>query len=223
MLGLFHHCWAPMENNELRKLIRDLEDILEKASPTPWNIECNSRNVSGAVWQESIWITSPNKPNESYPGRPGIVAHIEGPKTFEREHEAIKKVDQDLMQAAINSLPILLKELKIRLDDKIVWLIRSSNPEKLAEAMQLAREGTKLENVYTNDIRRFPNGVEQVTYEDHLFSDYFESIEVLPVDEKTFHIIFHKKENAKRFWKNLLVQLLVKLLEIETISSRRIN
>jgi len=102
-------------NEELLKLIEKLEGLLEKAKKGPWKIEAHRGLFGASVWKSQYFITSPNVPNVGYPNRNGIVASFEDSGSFDKEWEGFKKPERELVTEAINNLPLLLKELKLRI------------------------------------------------------------------------------------------------------------
>jgi hypothetical protein len=99
------------------------------------------------------------------------------------------------------------------------WLIRCSSE---AESQRLQRwlldrldPDTRFETVR----RAWPDGVESKQAEAHRLSDYFESVRLLPGSpdsSSTFRLLFHRRADAGRFWKDLMVQILRSLRETST-------
>jgi len=68
----------------------------------------------------------------------------------------------------------------------------------------------------TDTVRVTPNGVEQVQTVRHRLGDYFAAIRMLPDPQgnpASFQLVFHRRPEAGRFWKDLMVNI---LQEIET-------
>ncbi len=56
-----------------------------------------------------------------------------------------------------------------------------------------------------------PNGVEEVHTERHRLGDYFTAIRILPdsqANPASFRLVFHRRPDAGRFWKDLMVNIL---------------
>ena len=65
-----------------------------------------------------------------------------------------------------------------------------------------------MDRVLTDTVRVIPNGVEQVQTVPHRLGDYFASIRMLPDSQVTFRLIFQRRPEADRFWKDLMVNIL---------------
>jgi len=60
-------------------------------------------------------------------------------------------------------------------------------------------------------MRGLPNGVEQVRTVRHRLGDYFAAIRLLPdsqANPTSFRLVFHRRPDAGRFWKDLMVNIL---------------
>jgi hypothetical protein len=99
------------------------------------------------------------------------------------------------------------------------WLIRCSDE---AEAQRLQRwllDRLDPDKVFDSVRRAWPNGVESKQVESHRLGDYFESVRLLPgspESSSTFRLLFHRRADAGRFWKDLMVQILRSLREAST-------
>src|SRR5204862_4722811 len=74
----------------------------------------------------------------------------------------------------------------------------------------------ELDRVFTDTVRVNPNGMEQVQTVLHRLGDYFAAIRMLPdpqANPASFRLVFHRRPEAGRFWKDLMVNI---LQEIET-------
>jgi hypothetical protein len=67
----------------------------------------------------------------------------------------------------------------------------------------------------TDTVRVTSNGPEQVQTVRHRLGDYFEDIRLVPDSQAPalFRLVFHRRPEAGRFWKDLMVNV---LQEIET-------
>ena len=73
-----------------------------------------------------------------------------------------------------------------------------------------------MDRVLTDTVRVIPNGVEQVQTVRHRLGDYFAAIRMLPDSQgnpASFRLVFHRRPEGGRFWKDLMVNI---LQEIET-------
>ena len=91
------------------------------------------------------------------------------------------------------------------------WRVKCHSHEESLELQQWLLSRIDLERVFTDTLRTAPNGIEQIWTERHRLGDYFESIRVLPnadANRATFILVFKKLPDAKRFWKDLMVNIL---------------
>ena len=99
--------------------------------------------------------------------------------------------------------------------DKIqraVFVVDCRSQERRQQAEQLAREGIDLGKDYTRTTRAFPNGVEKRTTTHHRLRDYFAEIRIeKQADDTAFRLIFAPREDADRYWKDLMVQILASI------------
>lgn len=68
-----------------------------------------------------------------------------------------------------------------------------------------------LDRVLTDTVRIAPNGVETTQTIRHRLGDYFEDIRMLSDSSAataSFLLVFHKRPDAGRFWKDLMVNIL---------------
>jgi hypothetical protein len=96
------------------------------------------------------------------------------------------------------------------------WKITCHSPEEVLSLQQWLSGRIDLDRVVTDTIRVMPNGVEQVQNVQHRLGDYFASIRMLQDSQLTplsFKLVFQRKPEAGRFWKDLMVNI---LREIET-------
>jgi hypothetical protein len=96
------------------------------------------------------------------------------------------------------------------------WKIICKSSEDAQALQQWLSSHIDLERVLTDTVRVSPDGVERVQTVQHRLGDYFGAIRMLPGPEATpalFRLVFHKRPDAGRFWKDLMVNI---LQEIET-------
>lgn len=92
----------------------------------------------------------------------------------------------------------------------VTCLVRSESPEELRAAERVAAEKSSLDRVITDVVHRFPRGVEQREEVKYRLGDYFDGIQVLraPANAKSFKIVFRVRQDAGRFWRDLMVDVL---------------
>src|SRR5262249_10750667 len=96
------------------------------------------------------------------------------------------------------------------------WRITCHSPEEARALQRWLSSRIALDRVLTDTVRVIPNGVEQVQTVPHRLGDYFAAIRTLPDDQAnpaSFQLVFHRRPEAGRFWKDLMVNI---LQEMET-------
>jgi hypothetical protein len=96
------------------------------------------------------------------------------------------------------------------------WKITSHSSDEAQALQQWLSSRIDLDRALTDTVRVTPNGVEQVQTARHRLGDYFADIRTLPDAQgspASFRLVFHRRPEAGRFWKDLMVNL---LQEIET-------
>jgi hypothetical protein len=91
--------------------LAELEGLARAATPGPWEVETTPRPSGTGVYRRGLTITSPGKPNRTYPHMPGIVAMIGGSSSFENE-PALADADRDFIAAARTAVPELVAEVR---------------------------------------------------------------------------------------------------------------
>ncbi len=97
-----------------------------------------------------------------------------------------------------------------------VWKITCHSSDEVRDLRQWLSSRIDLERVVTDTVRVIPNGVERVQTVPYRLADYFAAIRILPdvqADPAAFRLVFDRKREAGRFWKDLMVNI---LQEIET-------
>ncbi|HVS37267.1 MAG TPA: hypothetical protein VMS17_17025 [Gemmataceae bacterium] len=92
-----------------------------------------------------------------------------------------------------------------------VWKIACRSSEEAEALRQWVSSRIALDRVLTDAIRVAPNGVEQTQTVPHRLGDYFAAIGLLPdspANPTSFRLVFHKRPEAGRFWKDLMVNIL---------------
>ena len=96
------------------------------------------------------------------------------------------------------------------------WKITCHSSEEAQALQQWLSCRIDLDRVLMDTVRLIPNGVEQVQTARHRLGDYFAAIRMLPdsqANPASFRLVFHRRPEAGRFWKDLMVNI---LQEIET-------
>jgi hypothetical protein len=94
------------------------------------------------------------------------------------------------------------------------WKINCHLPAEGQTLQQWLSGRIDLDRVVTDTVRAFPNGVEQVQSVRHRLGDYFAAIRMLPDSQAapaTFRLVFQRRPDAGRFWKDLMVKILLEL------------
>src|SRR3954471_7689729 len=98
----------------------------------------------------------------------------------------------------------------------LAWKITCRSADEVQALQQWLSSRIDLERVLTDTVRVIPNGIEQVQTVRHRLGDYFAAIRMLPdsrANPASFLLVFHRRPEAGRFWKDMMVNL---LQEIET-------
>jgi hypothetical protein len=102
------------------------------------------------------------------------------------------------------------------------WLVRCPTPEDSRRIQQQLPEQIELDRTLGQEVRAFPAGIEVRTEHTHRLGDYFASIRLLPAaDSSSFRILFHRRADAMRYWKDLMVRILQDLRQTspETVTT----
>jgi hypothetical protein len=91
------------------------------------------------------------------------------------------------------------------------WLITCPSPEG-AQALRSWLAGRiDPDRVWTDTISSSPNGVPHLQTERHRLGDYFADVLLLPAptpSPSSFRLVFHRRPEAGRYWKDLMVNVL---------------
>lgn len=91
------------------------------------------------------------------------------------------------------------------------WKITCRSSDDAHALQQWLSGRLDLDRVLTDTVRVAPNGVEQVQTVSHRLGDYFADIRILPdshANPASFRLVFQRKPEAGRFWKDLMVNVL---------------
>jgi len=92
-----------------------------------------------------------------------------------------------------------------------IWRVECDSSEVVQQLQLWLSSKIRLARVIVDEIRTAPDGVEQVRRVPHRLSDYFDAIRILPDNPEnaaSFRIDFHRKSDAGRYWKDLMVRIL---------------
>jgi hypothetical protein len=90
----------------------------------------------------------------------------------------------------------------------ITCVINCDSPETLRTAEQLARAETSPRKVFVEVAKTLPGGVESRTIRYHTLRDYFDTVQVLTDGSTSLRLVFHIKDDADSYWKDLMVRVL---------------
>ena len=92
----------------------------------------------------------------------------------------------------------------------IAWKITCRSLEEAQSLAQWLSSRIDPDRVMTDTVRVTPGGVEQVHSSPHRLGDYFADIRILhapPATPAGFQLVFHRRPEAGRFWKDLMVNI----------------
>src|SRR5438034_814691 len=96
------------------------------------------------------------------------------------------------------------------------WKITCRSAEEAQALQQWLSSRIDLDRVWTDTTRVAPNGKERVQTIPHRLGDYFAAIRLLPdshANPASFQLVFQRRPDAGRFWKDLMVNLLQEIEE----------
>src|SRR5687767_10412542 len=91
------------------------------------------------------------------------------------------------------------------------WTISCHSSGDAQQLQKLLGNRIDLGRVFVDVQGVQPNGVEQVKTVPHRLGDYFADIGILPDrsgNPASFRLVFHRREDAGRYWKDLMVNIL---------------
>jgi hypothetical protein len=90
-----------------------------------------------------------------------------------------------------------------------LWAIECRTPEACRHLTGRLAGEVGQEATLTDEIRSSPGGVETVRRETHRLGDYFVAVRVLPSEAPaSFRLLFHRRPDAGRFWRDYMVRIL---------------
>lgn len=102
------------------------------------------------------------------------------------------------------------------------WKISCHSPDEAQALQQWLSSRIDLDRVITDTVRTSTNGVEQVQAVRHKLGDYFAAISMRPNSKAipaVFRLIFQRRPDAGRFWKDLMVNVLQEIESAPQIAS----
>lgn len=96
------------------------------------------------------------------------------------------------------------------------WKVTCQSAEEADALREWLASRIDLDRVVTDTVRTAPNGVEQVQVVQHRLGGYFSEIRILSdsqANPASFRLVFQRRPDGGRFWKDLMVSV---LREIET-------
>jgi hypothetical protein len=101
-----------------------------------------------------------------------------------------------------------------------VWKITCRSPGEAEALRQWLGDRIDQDRVRTDTVRVTPGGVEQVQTVPYRLGDYFADIRTLSdtqANPAAFRLVFHRRPEGGRFWKDLMVNI---LQEMEAASQK---
>jgi hypothetical protein len=94
------------------------------------------------------------------------------------------------------------------------WKITGHSFAETQALRQWLTSRIDLDRIFTDTIRLSPGGVDEVRTVPHRLGDYFAAIRILPdleVNPASFRLVFQRRPEAERYWKDLMVNILQEL------------
>jgi hypothetical protein len=91
------------------------------------------------------------------------------------------------------------------------WSVRCPSPEVATRLQQQLRTEIAPEAVFEDVVRPAAAGAATASAQRHRLSDYFEAVHLLPGRPDmpdSFRVLFHRRPDAGRYWKDLMVRVL---------------
>ena len=91
------------------------------------------------------------------------------------------------------------------------WKITCRTPADANSLRRWLSSRTDLDRVMVDEVVTTPNGVEQAQTVRHRLGDYFADIRIphgAASDSRSIRLVFQKRHEAGRFWKDLMVNVL---------------
>jgi hypothetical protein len=94
------------------------------------------------------------------------------------------------------------------------WLVTCRDPEGARAVQGWLADRLRLDRSWDDEVHAYPSGAHQVQVEHHRLGDYFADVRVLPAppdQPESFALLFLRRPDAGRFWKDLMVNALQEL------------
>jgi hypothetical protein len=91
------------------------------------------------------------------------------------------------------------------------WLVRCPSPEESQRLQQRLKTAIDPDATYADVVRAYPDSVESATTRTQRLGDYFATVRLFPAAPETpawFRIVFHRRADAGRPWKDLMARVL---------------
>ena len=96
------------------------------------------------------------------------------------------------------------------------WLVCCPSEEVCGRLQAFLAHRINPDAMFENVVQAWPDGSEMRSVEQHRLGDYFADVRLLPgsgENASAFRILFHRRSDAGRFWKDLMVRVLESLRE----------
>jgi hypothetical protein len=96
----------------------------------------------------------------------------------------------------------------------LLWVVNCPSPEDSCRLQHWLQTAVSADTTFVDEVRAWPDGFEVHAREPHRLGDYFESVRVVPVAgavPSSFGLLFHRRPDAGRFWKDFMARLLQSL------------
>lgn len=96
----------------------------------------------------------------------------------------------------------------------LLWTVRCPSPEDCRRLQSWLAPLVAPEATFVDEVRVFTEEGEATRREPHRLGEYFESVQVLSAGESSpaaFRLVFRRRAEASRFWKDMMVRLLQKV------------
>src|SRR5215213_8077603 len=92
---------------------------------------------------------------------------------------------------------------------RMTWLIRCKTPGDRQEVRRVLQENLSADSLFVDAVSFGPKDHPTVRETRYRFGDSFDRAEILPLaDGAALQVTFHRRPDAPRFWKDLMVRAL---------------
>jgi hypothetical protein len=95
------------------------------------------------------------------------------------------------------------------------WSLTCPSPDRAQAVRNWLGDRIRLDRVVTDSVRTFPKGEPHSQEEHHRLGAYFAAIECLPDNGASFRLVFQRRPEATRFWKDLMVNILQEIDSVQ--------